>query len=471
MSRRSLSLVRAALVDALLANLAFALAYYVRYDLELFLPVLDANRAPYQNYLTFQIGYSALLLALLALNGAYAARRGGSWLADLPRIINAAAASGVILIAATFITLPLVYSRLLILQAVVISVALLGLARLIERALQAEWRRRGLGVSRLLIVGAGDVGRAVMRNIVAHPEIGYQIVGFVDDDAAKTSVGRYKLLGSLEQVESIVTSERVDEVIIALPWMYQRKIIGLVRACEARGARARVVPDLFQLSLNRLDVDDIGGLPLLGVKEPSIPRVGRLAKRALDVILAAAGLIVAAPLMALIALIIRLESRGPVLFTQLRVGEKGRLFYIHKFRSMRLGAEAEQDQLRRLNQADGPLFKIKDDPRLTRFGRLLRRVSLDELPQLFNVLLGEMSLVGPRPGLPDEVAQYQPWQRQRLEISPGITGLWQVSGRSDISFDEMCLLDIYYIENWSLSLDLIIMLRTIPRVLFGNGAY
>jgi lipopolysaccharide/colanic/teichoic acid biosynthesis glycosyltransferase len=153
------------------------------------------------------------------------------------------------------------------------------------------------------------------------------------------------------------------------------------------------------------------------------------------------------------------------------VGERGRIFSFYKFRSMRDGAEDQQAELRSRNEATGPLFKIKDDPRLTRLGPLLRRRSLDEIPQLWNVLRGDMSLVGPRPGLPAEVAQYQPWHRQRLEVPPGITGLWQVSGRSDLSFDEMCLLDIYYIENWSLGLDLMIMLRTIPRVLFGEGAY
>jgi lipopolysaccharide/colanic/teichoic acid biosynthesis glycosyltransferase len=158
-------------------------------------------------------------------------------------------------------------------------------------------------------------------------------------------------------------------------------------------------------------------------------------------------------------------------FTQRRVGEAGRPFDILKFRSMKVGAEDQQAQLQDLNQASGPLFKIRADPRLTRMGRFLRRSSLDELPQFMNVLRGEMSIVGPRPGLPPEVAQYEPWQRQRLEVPPGITGLWQVSGRSDLLFDEMCLLDVYYIENWSLGLDLTIMLRTIPRVLFAEGAY
>ena len=471
MNKRTRSLALTVLLDVLLINVAFALGYYVRYELELFRPVGEAFDAPYTAYLSFQLWYTILLLIFLYLDGAYVRRRGGSWFEDLYRVSNATTTVAVILIAATFLFQPLVYSRLLLVEVGVITIILLSGARLTRRAAQAEFRKHGQGVDRVLIIGADEIGRAVMRNLVARPDLGYQVVGFVDDDPAKGDLGRFKALGSLDHVETLLKNERVDEVIITLPWMDQRQIIGLVRACEALGARARVVADLFQLSLNRVDFDDIGGIPLIGIKEATISRLGRLAKRVLDIVLALLGLIVAAPLTLLIALAIRLESPGPVLFSQTRIGENGKPFPIYKLRSMRQGAEEEKKQLRGLNEASGPLFKIKDDPRLTHVGRLLRRTSFDEIPQLINVLRGEMSLVGPRPGLPEEVAQYRPWHRQRLEVSPGITGLWQVSGRSDLSFDEMCLLDIYYIENWSLGLDLTIMLRTIPRVLFGNGAY
>jgi len=190
-----------------------------------------------------------------------------------------------------------------------------------------------------------------------------------------------------------------------------------------------------------------------------------------DIVGACVGLLLGVPLMALIALAIRLDSPGPVIFSQTRVGAGGKLFEIYKFRSMREGAEEELEQLRELNEADGPIFKIRDDPRLTRMGRFLRCTSLDELPQLWNLLRGEISLVGPRPPTPGEVEGYQEWHKKRLEGRPGITGLWQVSGRSLLSFDEMVLLDIYYIENWSLWLDFKILMRTIPKVLSGEGAY
>jgi exopolysaccharide biosynthesis polyprenyl glycosylphosphotransferase len=275
----------------------------------------------------------------------------------------------------------------------------------------------------------------------------------------------------VDNLARLVEEEAVDVVIITLPWTCHRKIMNIVRECQRRHVNARVVPDLFQMSLSQVNVDDLGGVPLIGVREVRFERGALLAKRAMDVVGAAVALVVGAPLIALIGLGIRLDSPGPVFFHQTRVGAGGKPFVMHKFRSMRQGAEAELERVRHLDETDGPIFKIHNDPRLTRMGRLLRRASLDELPQLWNVLRGEMSLIGPRPPLPDEVALYLEWHKKRLEVRPGLTGMWQVSGRSLLSFDEMVLLDLYYIENWSLWLDFKILLRTAPQVLRGNGAY
>jgi exopolysaccharide biosynthesis polyprenyl glycosylphosphotransferase len=459
------------ITDVVLINLAFALAYYARYVLQLIQAVGEQFFAPFSEYTTMQWAFTGLMLVFLAVDGVYTAQRGGSWFTEVYRIVNATTTVGVILFASIFLTRPLVYSRLMILWAIVFTILLLSLARLMQRWIRAELRRRGLGVARVLIVGAGELGRTVMRTIVANPALGYQIAGFVDDNPSKAELGRFKNFGGLEQVEEMLRNEPVDEVLITLPWMYQRKIVGLVRACERVGVRARVVPDIFQLSLSRLDVDDIGGIPLVGIKEATISRPGRLFKRVLDVVAALLVLGLNGPLMLLAAWLIKLESPGPALFKQTRIGERGQPFTIYKFRSMRQDAEEQVGALQSLNEASGPLFKIKDDPRVTRIGKLLRRTSFDEVPQFYNVLRGEMSVVGPRPALPQEVAQYQHWHLQRLDVRPGITGLWQISGRSDLTFDEGCLLDIYYIENWSFSLDIIVMLRTIPRVLFGSGAY
>jgi exopolysaccharide biosynthesis polyprenyl glycosylphosphotransferase len=256
--------------------------------------------------------------------------------------------------------------------------------------------------------------------------------------------------------------------------MYHRKIMGIVHECERRHVSAHIVPDLFQMSLSHVDVDDLGGVPLIGVRPVGFDQGALLVKRGMDLLGALAGLTLGAPLLGLIALAIWIDSPGPILFRQTRVGAGGKLFEIYKFRSMRVGAEdelEESSELRKMNEADGPLFKIRDDPRLTRVGRFLRRISFDELPQLWNVWRGEMSLVGPRPPIPAEVSDYMEWHKKRLEVRPGMTGMWQVSGRSLLSFDEMVLLDIYYIENWSLWLDLKILLRTIPKAVFGEGAY
>jgi exopolysaccharide biosynthesis polyprenyl glycosylphosphotransferase len=299
------------------------------------------------------------------------------------------------------------------------------------------------------------------------------VIGFVDNDpeAGATDIGRFKALGTLDQLEHILECEKVHEVIVTLPWRHQSEMFRLVRACERRGVRARVVPDMFQLNLSRVSVDELGGIPLIGLKATRFTETGRLAKRMLDLGLSLVFMPLLLPLLALLALIVRLDSGGPVFFTQTRVGRKGQPFRIFKFRSMAVGAEGQQQALSELNQASGPLFKIREDPRLTPVGRWLRRSSMDELPQLINVLRGEMSLVGPRPGLPQEVEQYKRWHRQRLDVMPGITGLWQVSGRSEVAFDEMCLLDIYYLENWSLAMDIVLILRTIPKVVWSRGAY
>jgi exopolysaccharide biosynthesis polyprenyl glycosylphosphotransferase len=223
--------------------------------------------------------------------------------------------------------------------------------------------------------------------------------------------------------------------------------------------------------LNRVDSDALGGVPLLAVRQPVIQGWRLRLKRAIDVGFSLVSLTLTAPVLALTALAIRLEGPGPIFFRQTRVGRHGRDFTFFKFRSMVPGAEEVLPDLQAHNEAEGPIFKMRADPRVTRVGRWIRRLSIDELPQLLNVLRGDMSLVGPRPPLPSEVASYQPWHRRRLDVAPGMTGLWQVSGRSKLTFDEMVMLDLYYAENWSLMLDLRILLRTVPTVLLGTGAY
>ena len=457
--------------DILLINASLLLAYWVRYELQWLRDV--SQHHPLSAYVPFGLLFTALMLLAFQMDRVYRQWRGCPWLDQVYRIINATAKSVIVMLAITFVLQPRQYSRLLLVEAGVIAVILLVLSRVVQNGIAGRLRARGVGVDRVIIVGAGEAGRTVMRAIVARPELGYHVIGFVDDDPQKgqTDIGRFKALGPTSNLARLIEEEAVDEVIITLPWMYHRKIMSIVRECERRQVSAHIVPDLFQMSLSRVDVDDLGGVPLVGVREIGFERGALLIKRGIDIVGAMVGLVLGAPLLALIGVAIRLDSPGPIVFRQTRVGAAGKTFDMYKFRSMHEGAEAELEQLRELNEADGPIFKIRDDPRLTRVGRFLRRTSLDELPQLWNVLRGEMSLVGPRPPLPAEVIHYMEWHKKRLEVRPGMTALWQVSGRSTLSFDEGVLLDIYYIENWSLWLDFKILLRTIPQVLFGDGAY
>lgn len=460
--------------DAVLVNLAFILAHIIRYDLQWFRPVLDPSYdTPLSEYAPFMAVLTVLLLLSFRLSGVYEMRRGRSWLDTMYAVVGATTTAIIIMVLVVYVYRPVFYSRLIFLYTNILIVILIGAFRLTLEIITGRLRARGIGVDRVLIVGAGEAGRMVMRIIAARPELGYQVAGFLDDDDRRgaTDLGRMKALGGLDNLTSVLESENISEVIIALPWMYHRKIVSLVEQAEQMGVRARLVPDLFQLTLSRVEVDDSLGIPLIGARPAAIRGGSLVLKRALDIVVSSLFLAAALPVMGLVALAIKLDSPGPVIFAQTRLGKDGRPFTCYKFRSMRQRADEEKQALLHLNEADGPLFKIRDDPRCTRVGRILRRTSIDEWPQFVNVLRGEMSLVGPRPPLPAEVEKYQAWQRQRLSVTPGLTGPWQVSGRSDVSFDEMTLLDIWYAENWSVGLDIKIILKTIPVVLLGRGAY
>ncbi len=459
--------------DLLLINAAFFLSYYLRYDAQLFRAVDPVNYVPYRSYTILQLGYTATLAFTLWLDGVWKLRRGSSWLDEVYRIVNGATTGMAVVLVLIFGVRPLAFSRLLFLYVSVLTILFLSFSRLVKRGIESHRRRRGIGVDRTLIVGSGEVARAVMRTLVARPELGYQVVGYVDlfPEQAEEAIGRFPLLGDLDNLPTLLGRQNISEVIITIASSHHRQIQATIRSCRRAGVRARIVPDFFQLSLNQIDVDTLAGIPLLGIRETPFGRGPRLVKRGMDMAGAIGGLVIFSPILAAVAVAIRLDSKGPALFRQERLGEDERPCQWVKLRSMRLGADAEKAKLLDQNEADGPIFKIKDDPRQTRVGRFIRRKSLDELPQFINVFRGEMSLVGPRPPLASEVMEYERWQRKRLAVKPGLTGLWQVSGRSDLPFDEMCLLDIYYIENWSLWLDIHIILRTIPQFFFARGAY
>jgi exopolysaccharide biosynthesis polyprenyl glycosylphosphotransferase len=347
--------------------------------------------------------------------------------------------------------------------------------RLLLNSLLESMRRRGRNLRHLLIVGTNARACGFARKIEARQELGYRILGFVDDEWA--GMGEFQrsgrqLLTTPERLLEFLRENVVDEVVIALPLgSHYDAIAKLVGICEEQGITVRFLSDLFNLKLAKTTVEVFEDEPVMTMGTGSRDEWAIAGKRLVDIVLSSLALIALSPLLLATALAVKLTSPGPVLFTQQRVGLNKRKFHLHKFRTMVADAEQRLAELEHLNEVSGPVFKIKNDPRLTPIGRILRKTSIDELPQLLDVLRGEMSLVGPRP-LP--VRDYQgfdkDWHRRRFSVRPGITCLWQVNGRSSLAFDRWMELDMQYIDQWSLLLDLKILVRTIPAVFRGSGA-
>ncbi|HSN74816.1 MAG TPA: sugar transferase [Anaerolineae bacterium] len=326
---------------------------------------------------------------------------------------------------------------------------------------------------RILIIGAGRLARQVAHGVRAQSAAGLSLVGCVDDETVllhpDDPVG--PRLGAIQDAPALVKAQKVDEVIFALPLRAHGVVEWLVLALQSYPVRVRVVPDYFDLAMSRATVEDFNGLPLVGLRDSAIDGYDRVVKRFFDLVVSALLLLVAWPLMLLVALAIKLDSPGPALFVQERIGENGQPFKMFKFRSMFAGAEPAIDSAATHGLDDVIVHKTPNDARVTRVGRFIRRTSLDELPQLFNVLRGEMSLVGPRPELPWLVENYEIWQRRRFAVPPGMTGWWQINGRSDRLMHMHTEDDLYYIQNYSPLLDLQILWRTIGVVVRGRGAY
>jgi exopolysaccharide biosynthesis polyprenyl glycosylphosphotransferase len=325
----------------------------------------------------------------------------------------------------------------------------------------------------VLIVGINRRSEQFIQLINKNPDWGIRIIGILDIVPIEKEETVYgcKVLGSVHDIQEVINTHIIDEVIFVVPRSSLDAIENAIMNCEKAGVKVNLAVDLFDLKFSRPKQTDLHGFPLI-TYESTPDRLGRLfVKRLLDFVISGAGLILLFPLYVCVIFVIKVSSAGPVFFKQERCSMYGRRFILYKFRTMVADAEAKQKDLLEYNEMNGPVFKMTDDPRITRVGKWLRKFSLDELPQLYNVLKGDMSLVGPRPPLPSEVYQYNSWHRRRLSMRPGITCLWQVSGRSEIAdFDEWMRLDLEYIDKWSLGLDFRILFKTIPMVLFGVGA-
>ncbi len=417
---------------------------------------------------------AVLWFLLFSVLGVYATRRMHNLLDEVQAVVAAILICTVALAGVLYLTFRMVPRLLFIYFCLFDLIALVG-SRILRRLVMRLRTGNHRTVSRVLILGAGVVGRRLADALAS--ERGRpvtRIVGFLDDDASKQGavIDGIPVLGSLDTVCAAITEQHIDEVIFSLPLHAHQRLIDMILDLGKMPVEVKVVPDLFDLAVSQhIKVENVGALPLISLRESAINGYSRWIKRVCDVIGASLVLILASPLFAAIAIAVKLDSPGPAIFKQKRVGENGRLFTMYKFRTMVDGAEKQFEQVIE-HTPDGKLIhKKQDDPRITALGRFLRRSSMDELPQFFNILKGEMSMVGPRPELPYIVERYEPWQRRRLSVPPGLTGWWQISGRSDKPMHLHTEDDLYYIQNYSLLLDLHIIVKTLGEVMRGRGAF
>jgi exopolysaccharide biosynthesis polyprenyl glycosylphosphotransferase len=451
------------LADAGLAIALLVVLSIIRFGAgwqEVWRPVLDQP-------VMFAVGYGLAWVAVLWLHGLYRPR--ARWtirsegLAIGRAVIVLALISGTVLFA---FRLPDV-SRVFLLVLFPAQWLLTLATRVVLRVAFERLRARGYNLRYVLVVGAGPRAIAFAEKLEGHRELGLRVRGFVDDEIT-TVPARWSYLGKLDVIETLLHNDVIDEVAICLPFSQWDRMNAISQLCEEEGKIVRVPVDMLERAFSSGRIEELDGTPVYSIVSGPDRLAAFVVKRALDVVVAASALILLSPLLLGVATWIRVRDGAPVLFRQVRIGLHGRRFEVLKFRTMVPGAEALLDELADRSEVSGAAFKMSNDPRVTRTGRLLRRSSLDELPQLWNVLKGEMSLVGPRPALPREVDSYDLWHRRRLSMKPGMTGLWQVSARSSTSFDTWAELDLSYIDRWSLWLDFKILARTVPAALEGR---
>jgi exopolysaccharide biosynthesis polyprenyl glycosylphosphotransferase len=399
---------------------------------------------------------------ICAFHGHYSHRERISSLNEITRIFRATEEMWLATFVLSFMLKSYHPGRSVVLLSVIPQFVYLYTSRTILRAIKRRATRRGKGLKRVLIVGTGETARRALLRIVDHPEIGYELVGLVGraDEPLPRAINHVSYLGTLDQLRELIRTHRIEEVFLADPKIPDDDKLNLVARCDETGVSFKIVSQMFEVTSPQIRIDVLDDLPVIPLQSGGLGPVQAFVKRAMDFVLAAVLLVLSAPFALFIAIWIRLDSPGPAFFTHGRIGRHGVPFLLWKFRTMTTETHPYDTAPTDPN-----------DPRITRAGRWLRRFSLDELPQLWNVLRGEMSMVGPRPEMPHIVARYEPWQRIRLEVKPGVTGLWQIIGRKNLPLELNLEYDLYYIKNQSLILDLVILLKTIPAVVFGRGAY
>ncbi|MCU1253341.1 MAG: exopolysaccharide biosynthesis polyprenyl glycosylphosphotransferase [Edaphobacter sp.] len=422
------------------------------------------------NLLPFYIGWFGVCLIFFTRSyGLYGPIQHRSGLHEQRMTVQAALTSGLLLCGTLYLSNGEAISRVVVALMVLFTTVLLCLRRALRRLMVYRRFREGVETRNVLIVGAGRVGHALKNHIESLQHLGFRFKGFVALSEREAESGDADVIGDVRNCLSLARSLFVDEIFFSVP-AEKKLVIGMVEEARVAGIDVRVVPDMYDGLAWNARVEYIGQFPTIPLHRKDFPIGGILVKRVLDITVATTALALGAPVMLAIAIAIRMDSEGKTFYKAQRIGRKGRAFPCYKFRTMVHNADQLKAELEHMNERDGVLFKIANDPRITRVGRVLRKYSLDELPQFYNVLKGDMSLVGPRPPMAAEVEQYDLAHLRRLDVLPGITGLWQVEARQDPSFDSYISLDTAYVENWNLLMDLRILARTVGVVLSGTGS-
>jgi exopolysaccharide biosynthesis polyprenyl glycosylphosphotransferase len=422
------------------------------------------------NLLPFYIGWFGVCLIFFTRSyGLYGPIQHRSGLHEQRMTVQAALTSGLLLCGTLYLSNGEAISRVVVSLMVLFTTVLLCLRRALRRMMVYRRFRAGVETRNVLIIGAGRVGHALKNHIESLQHLGFRFKGFVALSEREAESGDADVIGDVRNCLSLARSLFVDEIFFSVP-AEKKLVIGMVEEARVAGIDVRVVPDMYDGLAWNARVEYIGQFPTIPLHRRDFPIGGILVKRVLDITVASTALVMGSPIMLAIAIAIRMDSEGKTFYKAQRIGRKGRAFPCYKFRTMVHNADQLKAELEHMNERDGVLFKIANDPRITRAGRVLRKYSLDELPQFYNVLKGDMSLVGPRPPMAAEVEQYDLAHLRRLDVLPGITGLWQVEARQDPSFDSYISLDTAYVENWNLLMDLRILARTVGVVLSGTGS-
>jgi exopolysaccharide biosynthesis polyprenyl glycosylphosphotransferase len=418
--------------------------------------------------LAYVLLFGLYLIAFARIYGLYRAAEHSSGLSEQRMTIQAVLTAGLLLCGTLYVMRAYAVSRLVVALTLLLTMGAMMVRRAVWRKLRERRFLDGRDVRNVLIVGEGRVAHALREHLQSLPYMGFRFKGYVATDNAQSDEHDPDVVSGVENCVAVARSLFVDEIYFSTP-VAKEKVTAIVEEARENGIDVRIVPDMYDGLAWNAPVEYIGQFPTIPLHRRDFPRGAVALKRVIDVTLCSLALILCAPLMVVIALLIKVETHGPVFYRAKRVGRKGRTFDCFKFRTMVVNADKLRSSLEHRNERDGLLFKISNDPRMTPTGAWLRKYSLDELPQFFNVLIGDMSLVGPRPPLKSEVDRYDVAHLRRLDVLPGITGLWQVQARQNPSFDHYISLDMAYVENWSLMLDLQIMARTIGVVLSGTG--